>query len=105
MTIWKHEKSIQVDDRFEREGVENGDQIKKADVIVKGIGQRDEKIFFFGNLEEKGDGQKEGQDDDATQHQAFYAFQPLWIRSHGRRGSCEFILFCLGHPNREERED
>jgi hypothetical protein len=30
------------------------------------IGERNEEVFFLRNLEEKGDGQKKGEDDDAA---------------------------------------
>jgi hypothetical protein len=30
------------------------------------IGERDEEVFFLRNLEEEGDGQKKGENDDTT---------------------------------------
>ena len=73
------DKLVQVFHFVEREGVEDGHQIKKADKVVEGIGQRNEKIFLFRDLKEEGDGQKEGQDDEAAQHEAFDTLKPLWI--------------------------
>ena len=70
----EHQESIEVDDLLEIEGVENGDQIEKTDVVIKSIGQSNEKVSLFRNLEEEGDGQKEGQDDDSAEHQPLHAF-------------------------------
>jgi hypothetical protein len=62
-------KSTEVSNLFEQEGIEDGYEIEEAYKIIEVIGQGNEKIFLFRNLEEKGDGEEEGKDNDATQHQ------------------------------------
>jgi len=70
---------IQVLHSGKKKGVEDRDQIKKSDEIIEGIRQRNEKIVLFGDLKEEGDYKKKRQDDEAAQHEAFYAMEPLWV--------------------------
>jgi hypothetical protein len=62
-------ESTEVSNLFEQEGIEDGYEIEEAYKIIEVIGQGNEKVSLFRNLEEKGDGEEEGEDDDATQHQ------------------------------------
>ena len=70
---------VQVLDPLEVARVQDRDHVKEADEIVEGVGQVDEKISLFRDLEEKGDGEQEGQDEDAAQHEALDALEPLGV--------------------------
>jgi hypothetical protein len=60
---------------LEDQGIGNGNEIKKTDKIIEMIGHGDEEIFLFRNLEEEGNGEEKGEDDDTTHHQSLYVFQ------------------------------
>ena len=75
----KKDELIQVLHSGKKKGVEDRHEIKKTDKIIEGIGERNEKIFFFRYLKEEGDCKKKRQDDEAAQHEAFYAMEPLWV--------------------------
>jgi hypothetical protein len=73
-------ESPEVLNASEPEGVTDRDHIKKADEIEKTVTERDEKGFFLRDLEEEGDGEKKGEDDDARKHQPLDTFQKLLMK-------------------------
>src|SRR4030067_3692715 len=83
---------------FYEKGVTDRDKIKKADEIIELVGHGDKEIFLFRNLEEEGNGEKEGKDDNAAQHYPLHIFQHLLIRI--RRKIRIRIHHKLGHLSR-----
>ena len=63
----------------EEKSVDNRGQIEEADKIVELIGQRNERDAFPGKLEQQRDGQEEGQNDNAGNHQALDGCRYLLI--------------------------
>jgi len=84
----KKDELIQVLHSGKKKGVEDRHEIKKTDKIIEGIGEWNEKIFFFRYLKEEGDCKKKRQDDEAPQHEAFDAVEPL-LTGIGRDGITE----------------
>ena len=59
---------MEVSNFFKKNRINDRDQIKENYKIIEMVGHGDEKGFFFRNLEKEGNGKKQGEDDDSTQH-------------------------------------
>jgi len=63
------DKTVEIPNPLQEEGIVDGDEIEEADKIIEFIGERDEERSLLGELENKGDGEENGKDDDAAKHQ------------------------------------
>jgi hypothetical protein len=55
-----------VSDFVKQKSITDCHHIEEAYKIVEAVRQRDEEVSLFRDLKEKGDGEEEGQDNDAT---------------------------------------
>jgi hypothetical protein len=69
---------------FKIKGIKDRYKIKHAYKIIEVIGQGDEEIFFFRNLEKEGDSKEKGQDDETSQHQTLHIFKHYSMRFNGK---------------------
>jgi hypothetical protein len=59
-------KLAEVFNLSEQKGIKDRHEVEEADKVIKIIGQRDEKEFFFRDLKKEGNGEEKGKDDDPT---------------------------------------